>query len=329
MLQGEGIFTAFYTLVLTLHVLYVHSDRSEADWVDTILLYAIAFFDFLTLLYSFGEILIERKQWVKDIWNLVDLAMEVFTTLYLVQVFFTDDSDVPKSTTLALATLFNWTRLMSFYRLFGPTRYLIRMLIEIFWEIKYFITIILSFVLAISFVLMAIREDSDFELYWQIAYRITFGDFEDEYASVPERIVFLFVTITLPLIAMNLLIAIISDKFEQILAGAKIADVRETLSLTMEVSKFLTKKKKYEMKYFHWCSTALMKTSRDGEQWEGRVKELQRYVKEVHKVLIHRTDALEQKMDRQFKELHEEINRKMHDQGDLNEKIDRLLEKFK
>ena len=100
-----------------------------------------------------------------------------------------------------------------------------------------------------------------------------------------ERILFLIVTITLPLIAMNLLIAIISDKFEQILAGAKIADVRERISLTLEVAKFLIKKKRYQTYYFHWCSTLLFKTSDDTEQWEGRVKELQRYVKDVHKTL--------------------------------------------
>ena len=72
---------------------------------------------------------------------------------------------------------------------------------------------------------------------------MTFGDFEEEYVGTPERLVFLFVTITLPLIAMNLLIAIISDKFEQILAGSKVADIRERLTLTLEVAKFLRKKK--------------------------------------------------------------------------------------
>ena len=289
----------------------MQDDRSEVDLLNTILLFGIAFFDVVSVIYSFFEIVIERTNFFKDIWNIIDVAMEIFTSIYLAQMFFTDNPDVDKSTTLALATLFNWTRLMSFYRLFGPTRYLIRMIISIFWEIKYFITIILSFVLAISFVLMAIREGDDFELYWQIAYRITFGDFEEEYVGVPERIIFLFVTITLPLIAMNLLIAIISDKFEQILAGAKIADVRETLSLTIEVAKFLTKKKQYEMKYFHWCSTALFKTSADGEQWEGRVKELQRYVKDVHKVVINRTDDLDSKIK------------------EMNVKIDRLLENNK
>ena len=43
----------------------------------------------------------------------------------------------------------------------------------------------------------------------------------------------------MPLVMLNLLIAVISEKFDEVLSNNKLADIRERLSLILEVGKFV------------------------------------------------------------------------------------------
>jgi hypothetical protein len=56
---------------------------------------------------------------------------------------------------------------------------------------------------------------------------LSFGDFEEEYQGSQERLIFHLITIALPLVLLNLIIAIMSDIYERISESQVIADVRE------------------------------------------------------------------------------------------------------
>ena len=151
------------------------------------------------------------------------------------------------------------------------------MLRVITWKIKYFLLILVTFVLSISFCLKALRENERYTVYWMVSFRLMMGDFEDEYPDAPERILFTIGCLVLPIIALNLLIAIIGDAFDDVQEKAVQADVRERLELIKEVGKFIFWDNKNFFCYIHWVSTPLL---RDGEEesWLGKIKEMKMYI---------------------------------------------------
>jgi len=132
------------------------------------------------------------------------------------------------------------------------------MIIEIGKEIRAFILIFFAFCLTISFTLKALRSDFEFEDLWQISYRLGYGDFEEEYATRSERILFLIGTILLPLVLLNLLIAIMGEKYGQLQGDKQLSDIVERLSLIKEIGKIIRCKRRPRKEYIHCVSTDLI-----------------------------------------------------------------------
>ena len=65
---------------------------------------------------------------------------------------------------------------------------------------------------------MAFRPRDDFITNWQASYRLAYADFAnaEEVSTHGERIYFVTVTIILPLVLLNLLIAIMGDVFDDV-----------------------------------------------------------------------------------------------------------------
>ena len=116
------------------------------------------------------------------------------------------------------------------------------MITEVFRGIIYFVVILLVFVFGFALSLTAFRtNDNDYGHYWMLVWRLSFGDFEDlqEDHQISELIFFLGASFVMPLVMLNLLIAVISEKFDEVLSNNKLADIRERLSLILEVGKFV------------------------------------------------------------------------------------------
>ena len=220
--------------------------------------------------------IIERWRYLIDFWNWVDIGANFLIVTYLV-AFAMDTIEEYRSVVIAYGCFFVYLRLIGFYRINGGTRRYIRMLRVITWKIRYFILILVTFVLSISFSLKALRENERYTVYWMVSFRLMMGDFEDDYPDAPERILFTIGCLVLPIIALNLLIAIIGDAFDDVQEKAVQADVRERLELIKEVGKFIFWDRKKDLCYIHWVSTPLL---RDGEEesWLGKVKELKNFI---------------------------------------------------
>ena len=81
----------------------------------------------------------------------------------------------------------------------------------------------------------------------------------------------------LPIISLNLLIAIMGDSYDEVQSKAKIADVREKLELIKEVGKFIFWNKKDDWRYIHWVSTPLLRET-DEITWVGKILELKHFI---------------------------------------------------
>ena len=87
-----------------------------------------------------------------------------------------------------------------------------------------------------------------------------FGEFEDEYESIEEKIFFLMVTIVGPLVLLNLLIAIMGDLYDKVQSEEYIADIKEKLSFIDEIGKILCFIKHTESGFIHFCSTKFIES---------------------------------------------------------------------
>ena len=71
------------------------------------------------------------------------------------------------------------------------------------------------FVFGNSFGLMALRQEEAFQIYWMIAYKLMYAEFEDDYETHEERTYFVISTIIGSLVMLNFIIAIISDLYDE------------------------------------------------------------------------------------------------------------------
>ena len=80
-----------------------------------------------------------------------------------------------------------------------------------------FLSILLIFVIQCAVSLMAFLPDHDVREYWQLSYKLVYGDLEAfEIDSDPGRLFFFITTLSIPLLLLNLLIAILSDVFDAV-----------------------------------------------------------------------------------------------------------------
>jgi hypothetical protein len=90
---------------------------------------------------------------------MIDYGRIFAAWIYLLnKAIFNSLSDEFETFCLTMAIFLNWTRMISFYRLFSDTRYLIRMIIEIIKGMLPFLIIFLSFVIALTFAIAAMRD---------------------------------------------------------------------------------------------------------------------------------------------------------------------------
>jgi len=111
---------------------------------------------------------------------------------------------------------------------------------------------------------------------WQFMLSIA----DENYTHADERVFFIFKSIIFPIVMLNLIITIIAEEFSKAQDRIAVADVKESLSLIREVSKFATcLRRKAKPRYIHWISTQLQRGKKDqSDVYEGRLKDITRQI---------------------------------------------------
>lgn len=124
-------------------------------------------------------------------------------------------------------SLFIWLKLLYFMRIFQSTGYLIRSIIHVCGDMRYFLLILLLTIVAFGEAIEAISEssgDKAFTGYLSgIGYTYTMilggfdvSHFDDAVATGFLWFLFIACSILVMIIMLNLLIAIVSDSFEEV-----------------------------------------------------------------------------------------------------------------
>jgi hypothetical protein len=156
-----------------------------------------------------------RFEYLNDTWNVIDVLKGFFTMTYLISKV-TDYDEGFESIRFfwACAILMAWIRMIGFFRISKATRYLIRMIIEIVSGIVPFMIIFLISIFAICLSHLALRGENFWDE-WIIAFRMGLGDFGDT-ETEGEKFLFYFFSLALPVIMLNLLIAMMGDIYSEV-----------------------------------------------------------------------------------------------------------------
>lgn len=146
--------------------------------MNEVLFPLLCFFTGAGFLYNISEIYLEKADYPKDPWNLVDICANSLTAMYLA-LYRTDSESEDRKVILAFANFACWLRVVGYFRIFEPTRYLIRMILEILKDMTAFVIILTTFIIQSALCLMALQPGESYYIYWQIAYRLAYGDFID------------------------------------------------------------------------------------------------------------------------------------------------------
>ncbi len=169
----------------------------------------------------------EGLGYLTQIWNYLDTLPPLLIYLLILDNFIGMNTAYT-ATIMALATVMMWLKLLYFMRIFKNTGYLIRMIIEVISDMKYFLFILMVTVTAIGDAMLKIANQNKGEERFvkgffeavMFTYRMILGDFDTEkFGSVSVLMVwflFLLCTVLNMIVMLNLLIAIISESFNEI-----------------------------------------------------------------------------------------------------------------
>lgn len=227
---------AFFLYSNFIFVQRFFENEQEADIISSYdyLFYVLAPLNLALSLYFFvselRQIISTGLEYLMSVWNYVDLIPPILIIAIIIQDFFRVKYDF-LHTLHAIACALMWFKFLYFLRIFKTTGYLIRMIIEVIFDMKVFFIVLVIVLCAFgdAFLSLSNGNASD-ELHFAghsfaeallYSYRMSLGDFQldsfnDSANSLTAWIFFLLSTILVMIVMLNLLIAIISESFDKI-----------------------------------------------------------------------------------------------------------------
>ena len=209
--------------------------------------------------------------------------------------------------------LFYFLRGITYLRIFKQTRYLISMILKVFIDMLSFITILFLFMVATSMISMNIGqlrgETEDFSKAFITTYLLALGEFQglEEKNTLVEWIQFIVSTIIFTLVLLNLLIAIISNTYEEVKEQREFFDLKEKLGIISDFENFLCKLLRRPVNSDHY-KYQLIAYYHDKESSEEMIQELTMKVESLENNLVKRMISLEEKAQMTYQLLR--VNRK-------------------
>jgi hypothetical protein len=98
-------------------------------------------FTFYTGYVEAKQIQYHKHNYTESIWNLFDISTVVLTPAIVI-LDIIDVNDIYVRPLIAICLLFFYMRLFYFLRIFDKTSYLVRIILEITYDIKYFLCVL-------------------------------------------------------------------------------------------------------------------------------------------------------------------------------------------
>ena len=286
-------------LVMALHIII---DQKSIPLVVLCILFNVIYVIY-ELICAWGEFF---SHLFRDM-NWLDLFCYLFNFFTLAVIWSIEDVSTLKQIVLVLDIIFYFIRGITYLRIFKQTRYLISMILRVFFDIVSFLVILSLFIFGLAMIAyeISILNEDDTTLTFgkaiTICYLLALGEFSDwepkkNFFSLAE---FIVATIILTLVMLNLLIAIISNAYEEVKAEREYFDLKEKLSIISDFENFLhklTRRKSLPEHYKYQIIAFYPSPSSEQEM----IQELITRVSSLETNLVDRLKVIESKTDTMY-----------------------------
>jgi len=241
-----AVYFVFFGLFMLLVMDVEHYDA--AKWGLTALVVIVnSFF----ALKEVQQIMEEKMYYFTGPWNWIDFSLVVLVYFHSIfNVFTNDQSTVDKIAGWAI--LVSWAKILSYLRGFRTFGTIIAMIVEMTYSIRYYFLIVILILFGFSHAAL-LTSDLKFENELESSYNLMLGNFETAGLSINEWCRFIPFSFVLVILMTNLLIAVMSEKFVQIMSRYEETSYYEWARWIVELEQEVTFTPKEHPKYLLLC----------------------------------------------------------------------------
>ena len=215
----------------------VYATREELR-DNKILMSVILAFCAIFLVRELLQILGRHCSYLMDPFNYPDIGMIACCTISVLSSNVFTSWDLTLQWPVVVGILLLYTRGISYFRLWGRTRHLIRSITETFYDMIPFVLIMIVLVAAYATLYVACFEPAeikefDYSIRLFKGFEILLGGYEDP-ENGPHYFVFIVMLIITLIVLLNMLIAIMGDTFGRVQSNTVVYDYRERLSVNID-----------------------------------------------------------------------------------------------
>ena len=286
-------FSIYFLLFILYGSLLLRNKAFEDGWgpysVATIVFCVIILFSACYMAWiEYQQIKFHGLDYVRSFWNLIDLVSLLLNIVTMVcDLAGVRPEDV--ATLAAVAVVFMWLKVFYFLRIFNATASLVRMIIEIAHDMKYFFVVLMLAVVAFAnaFYILTVNQPSVDALVpysFVFSYRMGLGDFDtDSFGETKDEIllwVLWFVnTLLINIMLLNLLIAIMGDTFERVLETMENSMLKEITQM-MQENEFLFNRSRTWGNAKYIVVVQNERADNASASWEGKIAAIRNAINE-------------------------------------------------
>ena len=285
-----------FLLVLSLVFLFLHSLRFRGVGV----LVPLLALQVWTLALEMIELCQEKRSYFVSYGNYLDLGRILLTTVYFFIVAGDSLSEQNRSVVLTLVNLVFSLKALTIFALLKSTRVLRRIVIEITKDMIPFMIfcLVVTVLLALMYTSAILEDDLVGRSYPSSLFHVfllDYGDFSsDEYSDL-EVFIFIVAALFMPLVMLNMLIAIMGDTYDRVKEDQARRDYHELVHLLYKYEVIMgvlccwRRNKPRAWKYIYFSEEAQGVGELQGgvSQWEGRVKGIKTQIINSQRALQH------------------------------------------
>jgi hypothetical protein len=261
--------------------------------------------------------LISISKYFEEFWNVIDTIRSWLFIIYSVLVW-SNYFDIESAKTederylLSVLIFISWFRGITYFRITTSTRYLIKVLFQVCWDILPFLFILFYSVMAFALMFKAFDEEFDntFFPFLTFSYNILLGNWAKPTSPDFFSLILFLATVLNPVISLNLLIAILTDTYKTVNINKVIADSQELASMILEVETLLFWKRKENHKMFIQIADHDSVEDLNDLEYDTAIEKMKRKIVQV-RTDIYINDKIMNKFTEDVKSLTMKIRQKM------------------
>ena len=227
-----------------------------------------------------------------------DILRFTLTLVFIWTVFYGAFSPSTRTTLFTTLCLVQSVKAFTIFSLFKITRLLLRIVIEIVKDMVPFLLFVLAttLVMALLFLASTLEDDASsmsgggYSSSLMSAFELNFGEFPAGELSPLQQFLLVVGALAVPLVLLNMLIAIMSDTFDRVREDQTRRDLQEQIKLVYRYEIVAQKlcrcrKKKAVWKYIFFSREKREENVEAVDAWQGRVRGIKSEIQKLQSSL--------------------------------------------